>query len=106
MSSIAAPTRNNSRSGYTAAMDIASVTAVLMTYRYWILFPLACIEGPILSFFMGTLCALGYFNPFLVYPIMLAGDLIPDTILFYVGRRGKRAHLLEKYGPKIGLHGD
>jgi membrane protein DedA with SNARE-associated domain len=55
---------------------------------------------------MGTLCALGYFNPFLVYPIMLAGDLIPDTILFYVGRRGKRAQLLEKYGPKIGLSGD
>ncbi len=84
-------------------MDIASVTTLVLTYRYWIIFPIACIEGPIFSFFMGTLAALGYFDPFLVYPILVAGDLIPDTALFYLGRRGKRTQLIEKYATKIGV---
>ncbi len=86
-------------------MEFASLTSLVLAYRYWIIFPIACIEGPIFSLFMGTLAALGYFDVFLAYPILVAGDLIPDAVLYYIGKRGQRSRLIEKYASKIGISG-
>jgi membrane protein DedA with SNARE-associated domain len=84
-------------------MASGALLALVLKYRYWIIFPIACIEGPIFSFLVGTLAGLGYFDVFLVYPIVVAGDLIPDTFLYYLGRYGKRAALIAKYGGMIGV---
>ena len=84
-------------------MTIAGLTAILLAYRYWILFPIAVIEGPFLALVVGSLSALGYFDPYLAYLVLIFGDFIPDTALYFTGRWGKRAKLLEKYGHKIGM---
>jgi membrane protein DedA with SNARE-associated domain len=86
-------------------MDIGTITSIVLAYRYWVLFPIACIEGPIFSFFIGTLVALGYFDAVLAYPILVSGDLIPDTMLYYIGKYGHRSRLVEKYASKIGVSG-
>lgn len=88
---------------YTAPMTIEALSALILTYRYWILLPIAIIEGPVVALVAGSLAALGYFNPYLAYLVLITGDFIPDTGLYFLGRYGKRAALIEKYGHKIGI---
>jgi len=76
---------------------------LILEYRYWILFPLACFEGPITGFIVGTLVALGYFNPLLVFIILVLGDVIPDVIYYMIGRYGEQNSLITKYMSKIGI---
>ncbi len=76
---------------------------LVLTYRYWILFPLACFEGPITGFVVGTLVALGYFNMFAVFGLLVMGDVVPDVTYYIVGRYGERRSLITRYMGKIGI---
>lgn len=62
---------------------------LLLTYKYLIIIPLAIIEGPITSVISGFLTTLGVFNIFLVFMIMVLGDIIGDAIYYYIGYSGK-----------------
>ncbi|MDP3771762.1 MAG: hypothetical protein Q8Q94_00085 [bacterium] len=77
--------------------------ALVIQYRYAILFPLAFFEGPIVSFVIGMLIARGYFNVPLAYTILILGDLIPDTAYYLLGRYGERKTLISRYAAKIGI---
>ena len=61
---------------------------LLLKFRYIILFPLAIVEGPILAVIAGFLCTEGYLNVFIVYPIIVFGDIIGDTLCYMFGRWG------------------
>lgn len=61
---------------------------LLLKYKYGILFPLAIVEGPILAVIAGFFCTEGYLNLFIVYPIIVLGDIIGDTIIYMFGRWG------------------
>ncbi len=63
---------------------------LLMTYRYFIIIPLAVGEGPIVSVLCGFLVTLGFFNPLLVYVIMVLGDIVGDAMFYSIGYYGKR----------------
>ncbi len=76
---------------------------LLTKYGYFILFPLAAIEGPIVSLVVGFLIYLGYFKFLPAYVILLLGDLIPDTIYYYIGRFGNKRKIMEKYGSRLNL---
>ncbi len=77
--------------------------SLLIEYRYWILFPLACFEGPIIGFVAGILIAADYFNPFVVFGILILGDVIPDITYYMIGRFGNRRGLMERLGGKLGI---
>ena len=69
---------------------------LITTYKYLILLPLAIVEGPIITVIAGFFVSFGAFNAFFVYPIMILGDIIGDTILYYIGHSGGKifgAHL-------------
>ncbi len=87
-------------------MDATHLTQLLIEYRYWILFPLACFEGPLVSIIVGFLSAGGFFNPFIAYVILVFGDILPDTGCYFVGRWGHKASFIAKYASKIGITGD
>jgi len=76
---------------------------LLTKYGYFILFPLAAIEGPIVSLVVGFLIYLGYLKFLPAYAILLLGDLIPDTVYYYIGRFGNRRKIMEKYGSRLNL---
>ena len=76
---------------------------LLTKYGYFILFPLAAIEGPIVSLVVGFLIYLGYLKFLPAYAILLLGDLIPDTIYYYIGRFGSERKMMEKYGSRLNL---
>lgn len=54
---------------------------------YLIIIVLACAEGPILSMIFGVLIKLGYFSFVPVYVALMIGDLLGDTVWYYVGRK-------------------
>lgn len=72
---------------YTYLMPIIQL---LLTYKYLILIPLSIAEGPIVSVIAGFLTTQGIFNIFLVFLIMVTGDIIGDGIFYYIGYKGKK----------------
>ena len=75
--------------------------SLILTYRYLVLFPLACIEGPVLALVIGFLVNLGYFNIFGAMLLMCAGDFFPDILYYYIGHFGSEKKFLEKYGHRF-----
>ncbi len=82
-------------------MELAAVIVLLEQYRYLILFPLACFEGPMLGFITGSLIPLGYFHPVPLFITLVLADVIPDISYYFFGRWGKQKSLIEKVGPKL-----
>lgn len=75
---------------------------LLEQYKYVILFPLAIVEGPILAVIAGFLCISGFLNPFIVYPIIVFGDIIGDSLCYMFGRWGV-PRFLKKFVKEFGL---
>ena len=65
------------------------IVHLLYLFKYIILFPLAIVEGPILAIIAGWLCTEGILNPFIVYPIIVLGDITGDSLVYMLGRWGK-----------------
>lgn len=84
-------------------MHFENIIQLIIQYRYLILFPLACFEGPLVSLVVGFLVSLGYFNFFAAYFLLVSGDILPDTLYYFLGRYGKRRSLVSRYGHKIGV---
>lgn len=63
---------------------------LLASYTYAVLFPLTVVEGPLVSILAGFVCSLGYANLYLVFPIIVLGDLTGDCLWYAAGRWGRR----------------
>ncbi|MSU44714.1 hypothetical protein EXS45_00825 [Candidatus Nomurabacteria bacterium] len=63
---------------------------LLLTYKYFIMILLAIVEGPIISVICGFFTTLGIFNIFLVFVVMVLGDIIGDAIFYFIGYSGER----------------
>jgi membrane-associated protein len=81
---------------------LENIILLLLKFKYLILFPLAIVEGPILAVIAGFVCASGYLNVFIVYPIIVFGDIIGDTICYLFGRLGVPV-FLKKIIKRLGL---
>lgn len=57
----------------------------LLAYKYFILFPIIVVEGPLATLAAGFLITLSAFNPFIALPIIIAGDVTGDVIYYYIG---------------------
>lgn len=74
----------------------------LLAFRYVMLFPIAIIEGPIIAIVAGSLAANNQMNFFAAYLIIIAGDLVGDSIYYLLGRFG-RNRSFRIFGRRIGL---
>lgn len=85
-------------------MDATFVALVnwVIAHGYLLYFLTALIEGPIVTSAAGVAAGLGYFSLPIVILISIFGDLIPDSLLYFIGYFGGRP-LAEKYGRKFGL---
>lgn len=61
---------------------------LLTNYGYFILFPISVIEGPIVTIIAGFLSSLGIMNVFIAYAVVMAGDVVGDSGLYWIGRSG------------------
>ncbi len=89
---------------YHSSVDTTFVALVqwIIAHGYLLFFLTALLEGPIVTSAAGVASALGYFSLPIVILISIFGDLIPDSMLYYIGYFGGRP-LAEKYGRFFGL---
>ncbi len=66
-------------------MPHASLIALILIYKYWILLALGIPEGPILSIIAGFLWRLGVLAFFPAYFALMAADIIGDVIWYHIG---------------------
>lgn len=77
---------------------------IILKYKYLIIFPMALAEGPILAITCGFLLSLGLLNFWLIYGILIAGDIIPDSIYYFIGKQSKKSQFISKYIDKLGIN--
>ncbi|MFI5362046.1 MAG: DedA family protein [Elusimicrobiota bacterium] len=66
----------------------------LAKYKYDVIFPIAIVEGPIVTVITGILIARGDLSALPAFAIIFAADMISDPALYLLGRFGR--HLLHK----------
>jgi len=71
-------------------------------YKYLVIFPIAVIEGPIITIITGFLASLGYLNLGLAYFVVVSGDVLGDSLYYSIGRFGGQKFVV-KYGRYIGI---
>ncbi|MCX6731890.1 MAG: DedA family protein [Candidatus Parcubacteria bacterium] len=84
------------------SFSFAQITSWLLQYKYFALFPLAVIEGPIITIITGFFSSLGYINFLGAYAVIVAGDLAGDVLHYIIGRFGGRK-FIDKWGRFIGV---
>jgi membrane-associated protein len=67
---------------------LQDIFQLLLQYKYFILFPLCVVEGPVVSIIAGFLCANGILNAWVAFPIIVVGDITGDTACYSMGRWG------------------
>ena len=82
--------------------SLDQVIGWILVYKYFILFPVMVIEGPIITIIAGFLASLDFLNIFIVYPVVVMADLIGDFIYYAIGRWG-RERFVDKWGRYIGV---
>jgi len=76
---------------------------LLASQKYWILFILFLIEGPITNIIASMLAANGVFNIWIVIPLAITGNVLGDVIHYFIGTRMsniKFQHKLQKLNDK------
>jgi len=83
--------------------SLDQIVALLLQYKYMILFPIVVVEGPIATVICGLVAALGHMNLAIAYVVVIAGDLTGDVIYYLMGYWG-REKFIEKWGRYVGLN--
>lgn len=73
-----------------------------IAYKYLVIFPIAVIEGPIITILSGFAASLGYVNLWIAYPVIVVADLVGDSLYYLIGRFGREKFII-KYGHYIGV---
>lgn len=85
--------------------SLDSIINLLSTYKYALLFPISIVEGPVVSVIAGFLSAHGFLNLFITYAVLIAGDIVGDTMYYSIGRWGGRP-FIRKWGKYFGIKED
>ncbi len=88
---------------YTVDMtSLARIVQLLLQYKYYFLFPVAIVEGPIVATISGFLISKGILNFFAAYGVLVIGDVVGDSICYAIGRFGGRP-FIKRWGYIFGI---
>ncbi|MGB6535526.1 MAG: hypothetical protein WBF58_06135 [Xanthobacteraceae bacterium] len=73
----------------------------VFSHAYFLLIPLAVLEGPLLAIVCGIAAGLGKLNLFVAYGILIGGDLGPDLMYYSIGRWGATLPFVRRYASRI-----
>ena len=74
----------------------------LTAYKYFFLFPVAVVEGPIVTIIAGLLSSLGHLNIFIAYIVIVVADIVGDCIYYASGYYGG-LRFIERWGRFLGI---
>ena len=80
----------------------SELLAILEQYKYWIIFPVAVFEGPIIIVISGFLVYLGHLNGLVAYAVVVTADIIGDSCYYLIGRYWRKAIWVKKLGKFVG----
>lgn len=83
-------------------MDLTQISQELLNYKYFLLFPFAVIEGPIVTVLAGLMASLGQLSFLFSFIVLVLGDLTGDCLYYLLGRSGKDT-LIKRWGKYVGL---
>ncbi len=63
---------------------------LFLRYKYWLLFPITALEGPLITMASGFLVSTHQLNPWIALPIIIAGDTTGDALYYCIGWFGER----------------
>jgi membrane-associated protein len=86
-------------------INYSDIIHLLIHYRYPIIFVLVFIEGPLTTITSSFFAASGYFNFFILFPIIAVADLCSDIMWYFVGYFG-REKIVNRWGRFIGLNNE
>lgn len=76
---------------------LAQVVVLLQTYGYFLIFPIAFVEGPIIAVICGWLAGAGILDFAVAYMVLIAGNLAGDAFYYALGYWGGPA-AIKKWG--------
>jgi len=79
------------------------ILALIQTHGYIVMFLVMLIEGPIATYMAAFVASTGLLNIYIVLLLSALGYIIPDSILFFIGKYS-RTKFIEKILTKVGLH--
>lgn len=88
---------------YMSGLSTAVIIALIAKYKYLIIFPIAVLEGPLISIIAGFLTYAGYLNAYFAFLLLVLADLVGDSFYYSIGRFG-RTGFIHKYGRYIGIN--
>ena len=62
----------------------------LIQYKYAVIFPIATLEGPVITLVSGFLISLGILHFIPTFLVVFSGDMISDSFYYALGKRGRR----------------
>lgn len=77
--------------------SLDNILALLLQYKYLILFPISVAEGPVISILAGVMIARGLFDPWITWTLLVIGDIVGDSLYYCLGRYGGRP-FIKKHG--------
>lgn len=72
---------------------MSATISLILAYKYYIIFPLAVVEGPILAAISGFFISTGHLSFVPVYFIVVFGDAVGDSFFYFLGRWGRKTVL-------------
>ena len=72
-------------------MDIGGIIQFFIKYKYYAIFPVAFVEGPIISIISGFLVSNGALSLLPALLVVFFGDFLSDFVFYLVGRGGRQA---------------
>lgn len=83
-------------------ISLADILTILEHYKYFLIFPIAIIEGPIIIIITGFLVFLGYLNGVVAYSVIIVADMIGDSMYYGIGRLWKKSAFMKKWAKYLG----
>lgn len=83
-------------------ISLSDVITILEEHTYWLIFPLAVIEGPIIIIVAGFLAYLGTLNFFIAYTVVTIADILGDFLYYSIGRFWRSSTRIKKIGYFLG----
>lgn len=66
-------------------LPVGTIASLLLTYRYLVIVPLSLVAQPLVGMLGGVLARLGYFDPFILYGVLVGTAVCGDIVWYWVG---------------------
>ncbi|MBA3732874.1 VTT domain-containing protein [Patescibacteria group bacterium] len=83
-------------------LSLSYILNLLEHYKYWVIIPIAVLEGPIIMVISGFLVFLGYLNIYVAYVVLVFADLFGDILHYAVGKYWRVSPTLKRFAGIFG----